>query len=188
MILDKPITLRPNSYTDPATNARIDPKPFTTNTLEVVYIDNPQVEQYMISIKGIPHPVVLWEAQDYHQQPHFSRELARARFLELSENDPESYLQKFFPRTLEDDPTGPGTMLHGMFSALGIKAGPNCSCKRHAIEMNTKGADWCEANIDTILGWLKQESEKRKIPFVETVARMVVNRAISKSRKYSVGG
>lgn len=187
MQFDKTLTIKPNSFTDPQTNTIIKPNPLVTNRLDVMYIDNPEERKYFITIKGLPQPIVLWKDQDYDNLGAVSKEMAKARLLELSENDPESYLQKFFPRTLEDDPTGPGTMLHSMFSALGIKSGPNCSCKRHAIEMNTRGVEWCEANVDTIVGWLEEESRKRKIPWVETVARMVVNRAINKSRKYSNG-
>ena len=49
--------------------------------------------------------------------------------------------------------------------------------------MNTEGPDWCENNMDTILAWLEEESSKRKLPFVRTVAKMMVNRSISKSRR-----
>jgi hypothetical protein len=54
--------------------------------------------------------------------------------------------------------------------------------------MNRNGVDWCEQNISTIVGWLKEESAKRKIPFVESLAILVVKRAIRKSKQalYSV--
>ena len=70
-----------------------------------------------------------------------------------------------------------------MISALGIKSSSTCSCRRHALEMNEKGPDWCEQNMDQIVGWLKEESSKRGLPFVETVGKMMVQRAIAKSRK-----
>ena len=70
-----------------------------------------------------------------------------------------------------------------MISTMGIKSTSNCSCRRHALEMNEKGPEWCEANMDTILGWLREESAKRKLPYVDTVARMIVNRAIKTSRR-----
>jgi hypothetical protein len=49
--------------------------------------------------------------------------------------------------------------------------------------MNEKGPDWCDQNMDTILSWLKEESTKRKLPFIESVARLVVQRAIKTSRR-----
>ena len=68
-----------------------------------------------------------------------------------------------FPPTLESVPNGAGSILSGMISAMGIKSTPNCSCKRHALEMNTNGPDWCEENLGTILDWLNEEAQKRFI-------------------------
>ena len=70
-----------------------------------------------------------------------------------------------------------------MLSYIGINSSPNCSCKQRAIEMNIKGNDWCENNISTILGWLKEESNKRNLPFIETIAKMIVLRSIRLSKK-----
>jgi hypothetical protein len=49
--------------------------------------------------------------------------------------------------------------------------------------MNEKGPDWCDQNMDTILSWLKEESGKRGLPYVEMVAKAMVQRAINKSRR-----
>ena len=88
-------------------------------------------------------------------------------------------------QTLEDFPNGPGTILAKMLSRVGIKSTPKCSCLRRAMEMNTRGAEWCSRNIDTVVGWLREESEKRKIPYVDLAGRMLVQRAIRLSRKAS---
>lgn len=87
------------------------------------------------------------------------------------------------PQTLEDFPNGPGTILSKMLSKIGIKSTPNCSCRRRAMEMNTRGPDWCAENIDMIVGWLREESEKRKLPFVDFAGRLLIQRAIKLSRK-----
>lgn len=87
------------------------------------------------------------------------------------------------PQTLEDFPNGPGTILSKMLEKIGIKSTPNCSCRRRAMEMNTRGPDWCAENIDTIVGWLREESEKRKLPFVDFAGRLLIQRAIKVSRK-----
>ncbi len=87
------------------------------------------------------------------------------------------------PATLEDFPNGPGTILSKMLSKIGIKSTPNCSCRRRAMEMNNKGPDWCAENIDTIVGWLREESEKRKLPFVDFAGKLLIQRAIKISRK-----
>lgn len=87
------------------------------------------------------------------------------------------------PQTLEDFPNGPGTVLSKMLSKIGINSTPNCSCRRRAMEMNTRGPDWCAENIDMVVGWLREESEKRKLPFVDFAGRLLIQRAIKVSRK-----
>jgi hypothetical protein len=49
--------------------------------------------------------------------------------------------------------------------------------------MDRNGCDWCEANIDTIVGWLREEATKRKLPFVDIAGRLLVKRAIRNARK-----
>jgi hypothetical protein len=49
--------------------------------------------------------------------------------------------------------------------------------------MNIRGPEWCLNNLDTILAWLKEESAKRSLPFVETIAKLMVKKAISKSQR-----
>lgn len=87
------------------------------------------------------------------------------------------------PQTLEDFPNGPGTILSKMLSKIGINSTPNCSCRRRAMEMNNRGPEWCAENIDTIVGWLREESEKRKLPFVDFAGKLLIQRAIKVSRK-----
>lgn len=184
MILDSTITLQPPKFTDPKGNI-VFPKPIILNRLDITYSNNPLRKQYSASIYGIPTQVGLWFGDDYiENNAHLKNsQEAEVRLKEIMGDNQQKFLQSLFPVTLEDNPNGPGSILSGMISALGIKSTPNCSCRKHAIEMNEKGPEWCEENMDTILGWLKEESEKRKIPFVETVARMMVNRAISKSKR-----
>ena len=49
--------------------------------------------------------------------------------------------------------------------------------------MDHKGADWCRENIDTIVGWLREEAEKQSLPFSELAARMLVLYAIRRAAK-----
>lgn len=78
---------------------------------------------------------------------------------------------------------GPGTELKKLLSKIGISASPNCSCNRRAEIMNKMGAEWCSENIDTIVGWLKEEANKRKLPFVDMAGRILVKKAISNAKK-----
>jgi hypothetical protein len=77
----------------------------------------------------------------------------------------------------------PGAELKKLLKKVGITATPNCSCNARAAEMDRKGCDWCEQNIDTIVGWLREEAEKRGLPFLDAAGRLLVKRAIRNARK-----
>jgi hypothetical protein len=78
---------------------------------------------------------------------------------------------------------GPGTELKKLLATVGITASPTCSCNARAAEMNARGVDWCKANIDTIVGWLREEAAKRGLPFLDAAGRLLVRRAIRNARK-----
>jgi hypothetical protein len=79
--------------------------------------------------------------------------------------------------------SGPGTELKKLLKLIGISASPTCSCNARAREMDKNGCDWCEANLDTIVGWLREEATKRGLPFVDLAGRLLVKRAIRNARK-----
>lgn len=78
---------------------------------------------------------------------------------------------------------GPGTELKKLLSSVGITATPNCSCNARALEMDRNGVEWCESNIDKIVGWLREEATKRGLPFIDAAGRMLVRRAIRNARR-----
>ena len=80
---------------------------------------------------------------------------------------------------------GPGTELNKLLAGwpLYITASPDCSCNARAAEMDRQGVEWCEANIDTIVGWLREQAEARGLPFLDLAGRMLVRRAISNARR-----
>lgn len=78
---------------------------------------------------------------------------------------------------------GPGTELKALLKLIGITASPNCKCNARANIMDVWGCDVCETKIDEIVGWLKEEAQNRKLPFVETAAKLLVKRAIKNARK-----
>jgi hypothetical protein len=55
----------------------------------------------------------------------------------------------------------PGDKLHQILEKLGQKIEEGCPCLAHIEEMNQKGKKWCRDNIKTIVGWLKDESNRR---------------------------
>ena len=183
MKLDKPVQLRQEPFTDPKGNVQ-HPDPFTLEELQITYWDQPWTKQVGVQIMRLPTQVTLFSGEEYDALgDNRSLSLFQTKLKELMGENPQAYLQNLFPKTLESDPDGPGAILAGMISAMGIKSTPNCSCKRHALEMNTNGPDWCEENLGTILDWLNEESKKRNLPFVRTVAKLIVQRSINKSRR-----
>jgi hypothetical protein len=81
---------------------------------------------------------------------------------------------------------GPGTELRKMLASIGIHPrGEKCKCNEHAHEMDRRGADWCEENLESILDWLEAEAKTRGylgMLFVRGAARVVVKTAIARSR------
>lgn len=78
---------------------------------------------------------------------------------------------------------GVGTELKKLLKFIGITASKNCSCNARAKTMNEKGIEWCKDNIDTIVGWLKEEANKRNLPFFAYAARKLVQLAIGRAEK-----
>jgi len=81
---------------------------------------------------------------------------------------------------------GPGVELKKLLKLIGITATPNCSCNARARRMDVEEArepGWCEAHLDEIVGWLREEAEKRKLPFLDVAGRVLVRRAISNARR-----
>jgi hypothetical protein len=182
MKLESTIVINAPPYTD-HNNQLIVPPPLVMDYLDITYHDNPTAKIVSATIKNIPGSFVLANGIDYEKLGDFPRStLEKLIYDQLKENTQEKLRAKF-PRTLEEDPNGPGTILSNMISSMGIQSTPNCSCRRHAIEMNVKGPDWCEQNLPTILGWLREESTKRHLPYIESVASMIVKRAIKTSKR-----
>ncbi len=80
---------------------------------------------------------------------------------------------------------GTGTQLERLLRLVGITEKSGCKCGSQAAVMNSQGPDWCEQNISTIVGWMKEEAQKRKLKllFNEKLATLLVKRAIHNARK-----
>ena len=184
MKLNSPITIILHPYTDTVTNQVVHPEPLIMDELNVTYYYQPKHKFAGAQIERIPNTITLFFGEEYDSFINGGNlSWPEQRLRQLLGDDPQSYLQNLIPRTLEADPNGPGTILTNMIKTIGIKSSPNCTCRRHAIEMNTNGNDWCENNMPTILGWLEEESKKRNLPFIKSVAKIMVQRSINRSRK-----
>lgn len=81
---------------------------------------------------------------------------------------------------------GPGTELKALLKFLGFTATPTCSCNARARTMDEnehREPGWCEANIETILDWLKEQADSRGLPFLRAGARILVKRAIANAKR-----
>ena len=77
----------------------------------------------------------------------------------------------------------PGTVLATLLARVGITGAHGCQCRLRAHELDRRGCRWCERNLDTIVGWLREEAARRGLPFVGVAARMLVRRAIRTARR-----
>jgi hypothetical protein len=78
---------------------------------------------------------------------------------------------------------GVGSELKRLLGRLGIEPTPHCSCQKRAAMMDKRGIDWCEQNASEIIGWLREESLKRGLPFIELAARALLKLAIARARR-----
>jgi len=86
---------------------------------------------------------------------------------------------------------GPGTELKRLLAGwpFYITASPDCSCNRVAAEMDAWGPDECEKpeRQDYILAAMRENAEKRGLPFLDVAGRMLVRRAIKSAKKAAAG-
>jgi hypothetical protein len=182
MKLQNIVTITPPPFTDNSGRVNF-PSPLIFENLDLVFTDNVKAKTVYATVIGTPTPLVLWSGESYDNIGDWTQEQAENKITDLLGDDPAAMLRSLFPKTLEETPNHPGTVLSKMIKSLGFTMSDNCSCKRHALEMNDKGNDWCAENIDTIVGWLREETHRRNLPFIDALGKMMVNRAIKKSRK-----
>lgn len=183
MKFNQEIIIAPPPFTNPDGQV-VNPSPIIFNEADVSYVDNPKRRSVSAIIGGIPGAITLATEDEYDALGEYTSSQIEQVLRDKLGDNPAKFLRSLFPKTLEEHPNGAGTILSNMLSTIGIKSSSTCACRQHAIEMNEKGPDWCEQNIDTILAWLKEESAKRKLPFIESVAKMMINKAISRAREH----
>ena len=78
---------------------------------------------------------------------------------------------------------GVGYHLKRLLARILLLGRAGCGCNAHAAEMDRNGPDWCADNIDMIVGWMRAEAKKRKLPFSVRGARLLVRVAIRNARR-----
>ena len=79
--------------------------------------------------------------------------------------------------------SGPGTELKKLLARVGIVAAPDCACNARAAEMDRQGCEWVEANMSTVVGWLREQAEARGLPFLDMAGRALVRVAVRNARR-----
>jgi len=182
MKLNNTIIINPPPFTDHAGQI-INPPQLILDNLDLVFTDNVKSKTVYVTVIGTPAPMILWTPEEYDAAGDWTQSQAEQKLMEILGENPTAKLRSLYPQTLEEHPNHPGTVLSKMIKSLGFTMSDSCSCKRHALEMNNKGNDWCVENIDTVVGWLREETHKRNLPFIDAIGKLMVNRAIKKSRK-----
>lgn len=182
MKLKNSITIQPPPYSDNSGKI-LNPPEIKLDQLNLVFMDNPTSKMVSAQILSLPINIVIWSGADYDLIGDWTKSQAEQKIESMLGDNPAAYIRSLYPKTLEEHPNHPGTILSKMIKSVGIQMTDSCSCKRHALEMNEKGNDWCEQNIDTVVGWLREEAKRRGLPFMDTLGKLLVGRAIKKSRK-----
>jgi hypothetical protein len=76
----------------------------------------------------------------------------------------------------------PGTILSRVLHKMGFRYRRGCKCKQYAAKMDAEGPDWCQANLDTIVGWLRESAHERRLPFSALAAKALISYSIWRSR------
>ncbi len=85
-----------------------------------------------------------------------------------------------YPRSMKP---GVGSELKTILKVFGITSTPTCSCNARARTMNKEGIEWCKSNRNLICDWLKEEADRRGLPYFRFAARKILNMAITRAEK-----
>ena len=81
--------------------------------------------------------------------------------------------------------SGPGTELHKLLMAFGIRPRKGCGCEDYARQMDVWGVEGCRQRREEILDRLVQEAEKRALlgwlPFKRQVASRILDMALRRA-------
>lgn len=69
-----------------------------------------------------------------------------------------------------------------------ITATEGCSCNAMASRMDSMGCDWCESDegMSEILAAMKDNAQKKGVPYIEAAAAMLVRRAVRNARRNAI--
>lgn len=82
-------------------------------------------------------------------------------------------------------PCGVGCQSKKILESFGLRESPGCLCGARSAVMDSWGPDECAKPERTaeILGWFREESERRGLPYIEVAAKAMLGIAIRRARK-----
>jgi hypothetical protein len=102
----------------------------------------------------------------------------------IDERHPAYCRPRTKPEPPPPPPRGAGTAMKGMLKRIGITSSPTCRCNARARDMDAKGLQWVRDNIETVSGWLKEEADKRKLPYVDLAGKTLIRLAIRTAERW----
>jgi hypothetical protein len=116
-----------------------------------------------------------WEAWEEGRGPMLNKNAIK--------HEPNTKSIKFNRRVRK----GVGTQLTKIFKTASLGMISPCEgCRGLATEMNRKGIDWCESNMEYILNGIRDNAKKMKVPFNEPFVKKLVQWAIRRARRQEV--
>lgn len=94
----------------------------------------------------------------------------------------EEYAAKL-PPCLRPPTAGVGTRLKRFLRRLRIELPENCSCNARIEIMDNNGPVWCRDRRREIVGWMREDAERKNIQFIPFAARAILDRAIIATRR-----
>lgn len=99
---------------------------------------------------------------------------------------PKGFTAETAPRLEAGGPRA-GSELKRVLAFFRIFPEGGCQCDTTAAEMDLRGPEWCRENIDRIVGVMREEAGKRRLPFVGPVARRLLLLAIWRAERRAKG-
>jgi hypothetical protein len=81
------------------------------------------------------------------------------------------------------EPCGPGCRLSRYLTWFGVRDDGRCGCAEYARQMDAWGPDECERRLAEILEHLRQAAATKRLPWLDSVARLAVEQAIAAARR-----
>lgn len=81
---------------------------------------------------------------------------------------------------------GVGDFMARIFKQMGYKYRAVSTARAKINKLNSLGVEWCEKYQDVILLWVKEECEKKNIPFIPKPIKSIIKLAIRRAKTQTI--